>query len=96
SGSRLDTAYWGFLGVGTTLDIFQNIILIPYLEYDVLSPLDTIGNGGDSFWKVDDDFDVDVLRFQTCLTDILGFLEKLGWWFEQDIDDEEDKDCGEV
>ncbi|GJT79624.1 MAK10-like protein [Tanacetum coccineum] len=40
SGSRLDTAYWGFLGVGTTLDIFQNIILIPYLEYSVLSPLD--------------------------------------------------------
>ncbi|GJV90824.1 hypothetical protein Tco_1538637 [Tanacetum coccineum] len=31
----------GFLGVGTTLDIFQNIILIPYLEYGVLSPLDT-------------------------------------------------------
>ncbi|GKE10762.1 hypothetical protein Tco_1414313, partial [Tanacetum coccineum] len=29
----LDMAYWGFLGVGTTLDIFQNIILIPYLEY---------------------------------------------------------------
>ncbi|GKB43815.1 hypothetical protein Tco_0888757 [Tanacetum coccineum] len=22
---ELDTAYWGFLGVGTTLDIFQNI-----------------------------------------------------------------------
>ncbi|GKA57301.1 reverse transcriptase domain-containing protein [Tanacetum coccineum] len=33
----LDTAYWGFLGVGTTLDIFQNIIFIPYFEYDVLS-----------------------------------------------------------
>ncbi|GJU17918.1 hypothetical protein Tco_1145884 [Tanacetum coccineum] len=33
----LDMAYWGFLGVGTTLDIFQNIILIPYLEYGVLS-----------------------------------------------------------
>ncbi|GJV85496.1 hypothetical protein Tco_1525394 [Tanacetum coccineum] len=32
----LDTAYWGFLGVGTTLDIFQNIILIPYLEYGIL------------------------------------------------------------
>ncbi|GJU79287.1 hypothetical protein Tco_1276357 [Tanacetum coccineum] len=32
----LDTAYWGFLRVGTTLDIFQNIILIPYLEYGVL------------------------------------------------------------
>ncbi|GJX49802.1 ribonuclease H-like domain-containing protein [Tanacetum coccineum] len=31
---ELDTAYWGFLRVGTTLDIFQNIILIPYLEYD--------------------------------------------------------------
>ncbi|GKA07383.1 hypothetical protein Tco_0686607 [Tanacetum coccineum] len=41
SGSRLDTAYWGFLRVGTTLDIFQNIILIPYLEYGVMSPLDT-------------------------------------------------------
>ncbi|GJX19855.1 hypothetical protein Tco_0222532, partial [Tanacetum coccineum] len=37
----LDTMYWGFLGVGTTFDIFQNIILIPYLEYGVLSPLDT-------------------------------------------------------
>ncbi|GJV31935.1 hypothetical protein Tco_1392335 [Tanacetum coccineum] len=36
----LDTVYWGFLGVGTTFDIFQNIILIPYLEYGVLSPLD--------------------------------------------------------
>ncbi|GJU42127.1 hypothetical protein Tco_1195084 [Tanacetum coccineum] len=23
---ELDTVYWGFLGVGTTLDIFQNII----------------------------------------------------------------------
>ncbi|GKE58572.1 hypothetical protein Tco_1497757, partial [Tanacetum coccineum] len=33
----LDTTYWGFLGVGTTLDIFQNIILIPYFEYSVLS-----------------------------------------------------------
>ncbi|GJX64457.1 hypothetical protein Tco_0298800 [Tanacetum coccineum] len=28
----LDTAYWVFLGVGTTFDIFQNIILIPYLQ----------------------------------------------------------------
>ncbi|GKF43349.1 hypothetical protein Tco_0129901, partial [Tanacetum coccineum] len=37
----LDTAYWGFLGIGNTFDIFQNIILIPYLEYDILSPLDT-------------------------------------------------------
>ncbi|GKB90523.1 hypothetical protein Tco_0962795, partial [Tanacetum coccineum] len=34
---ELDMAYWGFLGVGTTLDIFQNIIFIPYLEYGVLS-----------------------------------------------------------
>ncbi|GJY47241.1 hypothetical protein Tco_0436304 [Tanacetum coccineum] len=34
---ELDTAYWGFLGAGTTLDIFQNIIFIPYLEYGVLS-----------------------------------------------------------
>ncbi|GJS25078.1 hypothetical protein Tco_0453710 [Tanacetum coccineum] len=32
----LDTAYWGFLGVKTTLDIFQNIHIL-YLEYGVLS-----------------------------------------------------------
>ncbi|GJZ13346.1 hypothetical protein Tco_0548576 [Tanacetum coccineum] len=38
----LDTAYWGFLRVGTTFDIFLNIILILYLEYGVLSPLDTV------------------------------------------------------
>ncbi|GKE15888.1 hypothetical protein Tco_1423465 [Tanacetum coccineum] len=46
-------------------------------------------------------FGVDGLRFHTCLTDILGFLEKLEWWFEQDIDKEEerfegDEDCGEI
>nr|GEV63882.1 hypothetical protein [Tanacetum cinerariifolium] len=39
-----------------------------------------------------DDFEVDVLRFHTCLIDILSFLEKLEWWFEQDIDDEEEED----
>ncbi|GJR00934.1 putative reverse transcriptase domain-containing protein [Tanacetum coccineum] len=59
------------------------------------------GRGGESFWEGGDDFGVDVLRFHTCLTDILGFLEKLEWWFEQDIDKEEerfegDKDGGEV
>ncbi|GJZ96595.1 hypothetical protein Tco_0668929 [Tanacetum coccineum] len=31
----LDMAYWGFLGVGTTLDIFQNIHIL-YLRYGVL------------------------------------------------------------
>ncbi|GKB57527.1 hypothetical protein Tco_0913713 [Tanacetum coccineum] len=44
SGSRFDTAYprdWiqrigGFLGVGTTFDIFKNIHIL-YLEYNVLS-----------------------------------------------------------
>ncbi|GJY08604.1 putative reverse transcriptase, RNA-dependent DNA polymerase, LTR copia-type gag-polypeptide [Tanacetum coccineum] len=36
-----DTAYWGFLGVRTTFDIFQNIHLL-YLEYDVLNSLDTM------------------------------------------------------
>ncbi|GJT31638.1 hypothetical protein Tco_0922057 [Tanacetum coccineum] len=30
-----DTAYWGFLGVRTTFDIFQNILLL-YCEYGVL------------------------------------------------------------
>ncbi|GKD92583.1 hypothetical protein Tco_1372420, partial [Tanacetum coccineum] len=32
----LDTAYWGFLGVGTTFDIFQNFIFIPYFQYGIL------------------------------------------------------------
>nr|GEX16188.1 ribonuclease H-like domain-containing protein [Tanacetum cinerariifolium]GEX24576.1 ribonuclease H-like domain-containing protein [Tanacetum cinerariifolium] len=47
---------------------------------------------GESFWEEGDDFRVDVLRFHTCLTDILGLLEKLEWWFEQDIDDERKDD----
>ncbi|GJU52890.1 hypothetical protein Tco_1226604 [Tanacetum coccineum] len=34
--SMLDTTYWGFLRVETTLDIFQNSHTL-YLEYDVLS-----------------------------------------------------------
>nr|GFA49715.1 hypothetical protein [Tanacetum cinerariifolium] len=38
------------------------------------------------------DFRVDVLRFHTCLTNIFGFLEKYGWWFEQDIDGENEDD----
>ncbi|GKB60016.1 hypothetical protein Tco_0916202 [Tanacetum coccineum] len=59
------------------------------------------GRGGESFWEGGDDFGVDGLRFHTCLTDILGFLEKLEWWFEQDIDKEEvrfegDEDGDEV
>ncbi|GJY11086.1 hypothetical protein Tco_0379271 [Tanacetum coccineum] len=32
----LDTAYWGFLGVGTTFDIFQNIHIL-YLQYGILT-----------------------------------------------------------
>ncbi|GJV66259.1 hypothetical protein Tco_1477087 [Tanacetum coccineum] len=40
----------------------------------------------------DDDFRVDVLCFHTCLTDILGFLEKFGWWFVQDIGGENEDD----
>ncbi|GJS89834.1 hypothetical protein Tco_0772470 [Tanacetum coccineum] len=31
----LDTTYWGFLGVGTTFDIFQNLHIL-YLQYGVL------------------------------------------------------------
>ncbi|GJT30068.1 hypothetical protein Tco_0910343 [Tanacetum coccineum] len=59
------------------------------------------GGGGESFWEGGDDFGVDGLRFHTCLTDILGFLERLEWWFEQDIDEEGvrfegDKDGDEV
>ncbi|GKC36352.1 hypothetical protein Tco_1048736, partial [Tanacetum coccineum] len=33
----LDTAYWGFLGVGTTFDIFKNI-LFPYSLNMAYSP----------------------------------------------------------
>nr|GEW38925.1 hypothetical protein [Tanacetum cinerariifolium] len=59
------------------------------------------GRGGESFWEGGDDLGVDALRFHTCLTDILGFLEKLERWFEQDIDEEEvrfkgDEDGDEV
>ncbi|GJX43096.1 hypothetical protein Tco_0259772 [Tanacetum coccineum] len=59
------------------------------------------GRGGESFWERGDDFKVDGLRFHTCRTDILGFLEELEWWFEQDIDKEEvrfegDEDGDEV
>ncbi|GKC56690.1 hypothetical protein Tco_1084288, partial [Tanacetum coccineum] len=50
------------------------------------------GSGCESFWEEGDNFRVDVLHFHTCLTDILGFLEKLEWWFEQDIDDEKEED----
>ncbi|GJV26746.1 hypothetical protein Tco_1383194 [Tanacetum coccineum] len=50
------------------------------------------GNGGESFWEGGDDFGVDVLRFHTYLTDILSFLEKFGWRFEQDIDGESGDD----
>nr|GFB29469.1 hypothetical protein [Tanacetum cinerariifolium] len=46
---------------------------------------------GESFWEGGDDFGVDVLHFHTCLTDILSFLEKLEWWFEQYIDKEEER-----
>ncbi|GJZ59875.1 hypothetical protein Tco_0615691 [Tanacetum coccineum] len=51
-----------------------------------------MGNGGESFWEGGDDFGMDVLRFHTCLTDLLGFLEKFGWWFEQDIGGESEED----
>ncbi|GJU14489.1 hypothetical protein Tco_1142455 [Tanacetum coccineum] len=55
-----------------------------------------MGSGGESFWEEGDDLGVGVLCFHTCLTDILGFLEKLECWFEQDIDDEgyEDEEDG--
>nr|GEX38468.1 putative reverse transcriptase domain-containing protein [Tanacetum cinerariifolium] len=53
----------------------------------------TLGRSGDeSCWEEGDDFGVDIVSFHTCLIDILGFLEKFGWWFEQDIGGENEDD----
>nr|GEU41190.1 hypothetical protein [Tanacetum cinerariifolium] len=49
------------------------------------------GRGGKSFWEGGNNFRVYILRFHTYLTDIIGFLEKLEWCFEQDIDKEEER-----
>ncbi|GJV71452.1 hypothetical protein Tco_1491447 [Tanacetum coccineum] len=43
--------------------------------------------GGEHFGRI---FWSGCLRFHTCLTDILG-SKKLEWWFEQDIDKEEER-----
>ncbi|GJU82330.1 hypothetical protein Tco_1284695 [Tanacetum coccineum] len=54
-----------------------SINLIEYsLEFERIIQKTRGGRGGESFWEGGDDFGVDVLRFHTCLTDILGFLEK--------------------
>ncbi|GJU45895.1 hypothetical protein Tco_1203161 [Tanacetum coccineum] len=52
---------------------------------------------GDDLKKAQDhkeagDFGVGVVCLQTCLTEILGFLEKFEGGFEQDIDNEGEKD----
>ncbi|GJT75746.1 hypothetical protein Tco_1042471 [Tanacetum coccineum] len=60
--------------------------------HTVIIDLPNRGSGGESFWEEGDDVGVDVLHFHTCLTDILGFLEKFGWWFEQDIGGENKDD----
>ncbi|GJZ93419.1 hypothetical protein Tco_0665484 [Tanacetum coccineum] len=61
-------------------------------EFVVVVVKATLGrSGGKSFREEGDDFGVDILHFHTCLTNILGFLEKFEWWFEQDIDDEEEE-----
>ncbi|GJY19099.1 retrovirus-related pol polyprotein from transposon TNT 1-94 [Tanacetum coccineum] len=67
----LDTAYWGFLGVGTTLDIFQNIHIL-FLKYDVLSifgygvlsfnPLWSLVSAGTNTPYLRDGYDVLVFR----------------------------------
>ncbi|GJR60381.1 retrovirus-related pol polyprotein from transposon TNT 1-94 [Tanacetum coccineum] len=68
-------AYWGFLGVGTTFDIFQNIILILYVEYGVLSPLDT------AYWSlllcglwVKS---IDILVLQGCNSSFIALVPKV-------------------
>ncbi|GJT49678.1 zinc knuckle CX2CX4HX4C containing protein [Tanacetum coccineum] len=68
-------------------------IQLEHEKEDELVAVVTLGGSrGESFWEECDDFRVDVLLFHTCLTDILGFLEKFGWWFEQGIGGENEDD----
>nr|GEX16018.1 hypothetical protein [Tanacetum cinerariifolium] len=67
-------------------------IQLEHEEDELVAVMTLRGSGGESFWEEGDDFRVDVLRFYSCLIDILGFLEKLKCWFEQDIDDEGEED----
>ncbi|GJS35447.1 hypothetical protein Tco_0533829 [Tanacetum coccineum] len=84
--------YIGFRDRVYLLAECQNLDIVETRRGEGLNSLQTLrGSGGDPFWEEGDDFGVDVLRFHTCFTDILGFLEKLEWWFEQDIDDEEEE-----
>ncbi|GJS10705.1 reverse transcriptase domain-containing protein [Tanacetum coccineum] len=61
----LDTAYWGFLGLGTTLDIFNNNFIDYYLDTGVLSPyygvLIFIPHLGVVLWGVQAEFAVSSL-----------------------------------
>nr|GEX76918.1 putative reverse transcriptase domain-containing protein [Tanacetum cinerariifolium] len=43
------------------------------------------GSRGESLWEEGGDFGVVVLRFHTCLTNILGFLEKLELWLSKTL-----------
>ncbi|GJX06255.1 retrovirus-related pol polyprotein from transposon TNT 1-94 [Tanacetum coccineum] len=93
--SSTETEYIALIGP------FQESKPKPFNPQGRGNPTTLGGKGSESFWEGGDDFGVDVLHFHTCLTDILGFLEKLEWWFEQDIDKEEerfegDEDGGEV
>nr|GFA19877.1 hypothetical protein [Tanacetum cinerariifolium] len=70
---------------------------MPKLPLDVCSL--SFGAPRDRSYEIVDtkqggDFDVSVVHLQTCLSDILGFLEKFRGGFEQDIDDDgkEDKE----
>nr|GEX35817.1 hypothetical protein [Tanacetum cinerariifolium] len=68
---------------------------MPRLPLNVCSP--SFGAPRDRSYEIfstkqSGDFDVSVVRLQTCLTDILGFLEKFGGRFKQEIDDKGEKD----
>ncbi|GJU38722.1 hypothetical protein Tco_1191679 [Tanacetum coccineum] len=82
-----------FISQGVELISRKLEIQLEHEKEDELVVVVTLGgSGGESFCEEGDDFGLDVLRFHTCLTDILGFLEKLEWWFDQDIDDEREED----
>ncbi|GKC31785.1 hypothetical protein Tco_1039079, partial [Tanacetum coccineum] len=84
--------WWRCCGVGWSFDLLRDCMMVVKEIVGRLLEEEEVSH----FRK-----EVMILHFHTCLTVILGFLEKLERWFEQDFDKEEerfegDEDGGEV